>query len=69
MYYLVDVIITVCQHISPEEAVKGFKKRCISNVVDETNDDMLWNGSEEDRYKYEEDKSNVYEEGDTNTDW
>jgi hypothetical protein len=27
--------------------VKGFKKCCISNAVDGT-DDMLWNGSEED---------------------
>jgi len=28
--------------------VKGFKKRCISNAVDETDGDMLWNGNEED---------------------
>jgi hypothetical protein len=28
--------------------VKGFKKCCIFNAVDGTNDDMLWNGSEED---------------------
>jgi hypothetical protein len=27
--------------------VKGFKKCCISNEVDGTDDDMLWNGSEE----------------------
>jgi len=27
--------------------VKGFKKCCISSVVDGT-DDLLWNGSEED---------------------
>jgi hypothetical protein len=27
--------------------VKVFKKCCVSNAVDET-DDMLWNGSEED---------------------
>ena len=35
------------QHISPDMTVKGFKKCCISSVVDGT-DDMLWNGSEED---------------------
>jgi hypothetical protein len=35
------------QHISPEVTVKGFKKSCISKTVDEINDDMLWNGSEE----------------------
>jgi len=40
-------IIRASQHISPEVTVKGFKKCCISNAVDETNDDMLWNDSEE----------------------
>jgi len=37
--------------------VKGFKKCCISNAMDGTNDDMLWNGSEEDgnvRVEHEE---------------
>jgi hypothetical protein len=28
--------------------VKGFKKCCISNAIDETDGDKLWNGSEED---------------------
>jgi len=28
------------QHISPEVTVKGFQK-CISNAVDETDDDLL----------------------------
>jgi hypothetical protein len=27
--------------------VKGVKKRCIYNAVGATDDDMLWNGSEE----------------------
>ena len=36
------------QCISPEVTVKGFKKCYISNRVDGTDDDMLWNGSEED---------------------
>jgi len=40
-------IITASQHISPKVTVKGFKKCCISNEVDGTNDDMLWNDSEE----------------------
>jgi hypothetical protein len=35
------------QHISPDVTVKGFKKCCISRAVDGSNDDMLWNGSEE----------------------
>ena len=47
-------IITAWQCISPEVSVKGFKKCCISNAVDGTDDDMLWNGSED---------------GDSNTDW
>jgi len=36
------------QRISPEVTVKGFKKCCISKAMDETYDDMLWNGSEDD---------------------
>jgi len=28
--------------------VKGFKKCCVSNVVDGTDDVMLWNGGQED---------------------
>jgi len=28
--------------------VKGVKKCCISSAVDGTDDDMLWDGSEED---------------------
>jgi len=35
------------QHISPKVTVRGFKKCCISKTLDETDDDMLWNGSEE----------------------
>jgi len=51
--------IMAWQHISPEVSVKGFMKCCIANAVDGTDDDMLWNGSEEDGYvrsEYEEDK-------------
>jgi hypothetical protein len=38
----------IWQHISLEVRVKVFKKCCISNVVDETDDDTLYNDSEED---------------------
>ena len=39
--------ITAWQHISPEmTTVKNFKKCCISNAVDGTDDDMLWKDSE-----------------------
>ena len=34
--------------ISPEVTVKGFKKCCMCHAVDGTDDDMLWNDSEED---------------------
>jgi hypothetical protein len=36
------------QCISPEVTVKGFKKCSISSVLDGIDDDMLWNGREED---------------------
>jgi hypothetical protein len=41
-------IITAWQHILPEIIVKAFKKCCISNAVDKADDDILWNGREED---------------------
>jgi len=40
-------IITAWQYISPAVILKGFKKCWLSNAVDETDDDTLWNGSEE----------------------
>jgi hypothetical protein len=40
--------IRECQRISPVRVVKGFKKCCISKVVDGTDDGMLWNGGQED---------------------
>jgi hypothetical protein len=41
-------IIRTQQCISPEVIVKGFKKCYIYNVVDGTDDSMLWNLSAED---------------------
>jgi hypothetical protein len=35
------------QHILPELIVKGFKKCFLSSAVDGTDDDLLWNDSEE----------------------
>ena len=58
------------QFISQEVTVKGFNKCCISNMVDETDDDMLWNGSKEDgntRSEYEEDEGTDCEDGDIDT--
>ena len=41
-------IITSWHFISPEVTVKGFKKCRISTALDETDGDMLWNGTDED---------------------
>jgi hypothetical protein len=60
------------QHISPEVTVKGFKKRCLSSAVDGTNDESLWNGSEENgnfSSEGEEDEATDCEDGDSSTDW
>jgi hypothetical protein len=59
-------------HISPEVTVKGEKKCCISNVMYETDDGMLWNGSEEDgdvRSECEGDENTDYEDGKNASDW
>ena len=48
--------------------VKGFKKSCIFIGMDGTDDDMLWNGSEEDgnvRSECAEDKGTDCENGDS----
>jgi len=48
MYYLVNVDHNGMTVHLTRRPVKGFKKFCISNAVDGTDDDMLWKGSEED---------------------
>jgi len=60
------------QYISSEVIVKGFKKCCIFNAINETDDDMLWNGSEDDghiRSECEGDKGTDYEGWDSDTDY
>ena len=52
--------------------MKGFKKSCISNAVEGTDDDMLWNDREEDgdvRTGYEEGEGTDCEDGDSDTEW
>ena len=52
--------------------VKGFQKCCISNAMDGTDDDMLWNSSEEEgnvRNECEEDEGTDCEDGDSDSDW
>ena len=45
--------------------MKGWKKWCIVNAVVGTEDDMLWNDSEEDG----DVRSECEEDGDSDTDW
>ena len=40
-------IIIACQHISRKVTVKGVKKCCVSNAVDENDDSLLCNDNEE----------------------
>jgi hypothetical protein len=52
--------------------MKGFKKHCISNAVDGTDVDMLWNNSEGDgdvRSECEKEESTDCEDGDSDIDW
>ena len=52
--------------------MKCFKKCCISNAVDGTDIDVLWNVCEEDgnvESEDEEDQCTDCEDGDSDTDW
>jgi hypothetical protein len=57
--------------MSPEVTVKGFKKCCICNIVDGTDDDVLWNDEEDGpiRSEFEEDEGTDHEDGGDDTDW
>jgi len=60
------LIKMVFRCISPEVAVKGFKKSYISNAAVGTDDDLMWDDIEEDgnvRSDREDD------DGDSDTDW
>jgi hypothetical protein len=65
-------IIKAWQCISPEVILKGFKKCNISNAADETDDETLWHGNEEDgnvQSECEEDEGTDCGDGDSDTDW
>ena len=58
--------------MSSAVTVKGSKKCCISNAVDEIDNEMLWNGSAEDgdvRCGGQEDKGTECEDAVSVTDW
>ena len=64
-------ITTAGQCISPKVILKGFKKCCISNAADETDNDVLQNVSEEDgnvRSQMEEEEGTDSNDGDSGTD-
>ena len=61
MYFIINVDQNgmAPQRISPQVTVKGCQNCWISNPTDQTDDDVLWNGSEEDgnvRSECEEDE-------------
>jgi hypothetical protein len=63
---------TAQQIISPAVNVKGFKKCCRSSAVDETDGDMLWNGSERGgnvRCECEEYEGTDRKDDNSDTDW
>jgi hypothetical protein len=65
-------IIMAWQHISPEVIMKGFRKCCISNEMDETDNGILWNSSEEEgnvRSECEENEGTNCEDENSGTDW
>jgi len=65
-------ITTAWQQISPQVIVKGFKKSCKSSAAVETDEDTLWNDSEEHgnvMCECEEDEGIDCEDGDSGTDW
>jgi hypothetical protein len=65
-------IIMVWQCVSLEVILKGFKKCSISNAMEATDVDMLWNDSEEDgnvRSEWEAREGTDCEDGDHDTDW
>jgi hypothetical protein len=59
------------QHISLDVTVKGIAECCIFYASDETNDDMLWNGNEEDGNVRNgcEDEGTDCADGDTDAAW
>jgi len=72
MYYLVNVDHNAIADNSAEVTMKGCKKCWKSNAVDGTDDDMLWNGSEENgnvESEDEEDEGIDCKDGDSDTDW
>jgi hypothetical protein len=69
MYFYSLWIITAREHISPEVILKGFKRCSISNAVEGTENDMLWNEDGDVRSGCEEDEGTECIDGESDTDW
>ena len=72
MYHLVSVDHNGMAAHLPEVTAKGFMKYSLSSAVHETDDDMLWNGSEEVGNVWsecEEDEGTDCEDGESDTEW
>jgi hypothetical protein len=73
MYYFITVYHnSIPAHLTRSNWEEFFKKSCISSAVVETDDGMLWNGSEEGgnvRSECEEDEGTACEDEDGDTDW
>ena len=72
MCYLISVDYTSMAAHSPEVIMKIFRKCCISIAMDGTDDNMLWNSSEEVRNvrsECEVDKCTDCEDGDSGSSW
>jgi hypothetical protein len=71
MYYLVNVDLNgMAAHLTISDV--KCKKCCISTVMDETNNNTLWNCSKEDengRSECEKGEGTDCEDGDSDTDW
>jgi hypothetical protein len=72
MQYLINADCnSITAHLTRSD-LKGFKKCCVSNAVDKTDGDILWNGSEEDgkvRSQCVENEGMNCEEGDRDIPW
>lgn len=59
---LVEWVVDAWQELSPEIIVKSFKKCCISNKLDGSEDDILWEEEKGDDEPAEEPATDVYDD-------
>jgi hypothetical protein len=73
MYYVINVYQNgLAAHLNRSNCKEVFRSAVMSNAMDETDDDMLQNESEDKgnvRNECEEDESTECEDGDSDTEW